>query len=686
MTYPKLDSIKINIRINLSFDLVVRSYMLFIRNSTLFYFINSLILIILNLLGMKMKKTITTILVLIISSVVLSQTLPTETSTDFSGSGNCATCHEPNSSNPNALINNAGNDISPVTLWRSTMMANAARDPFWQAKVSAEVVANPSYADFIEDKCTTCHSPMGRLDSKLNGDVYYSLSEMRSDPLSMDGVSCTVCHQIEPDNLGSSESYSGKFEIGSNRIIYGPFQNPITTAMQNRVNYTPEFGDHTLSSELCATCHTLFTPTLDNEANIVGEIAEQTPYLEWKNSIYPSEEIECQTCHMPLSDDPVIISTLPSILAARQPFAEHYFVGGNTFMLKLLRDNDIEIGVTASKDQFDSTIARTLDLLQNRTAELEVNYVEIAPGELEIKVAVQNLSGHKFPSGYPSRRAWLFVELKNEAGSVVFSSGNWDVTSGEIIGIDDEYEKHYNVIEDQNQVQIYQALMKDVDQNVTYTLLRGDDYIKDNRLPPIGFTTSGVFYDSTMILGLAADDENFNRRGIEEGSGSDTVTYVISNIPTSGSYSLNAKLLYQSIAPRYIEDLFQYDTPEVNKFKEYYNQADKSPVVIDSIKIDLTLTSIIYDFESINEFKLFNSYPNPFNPITHIKYNLPKSSKVALTIYDIAGRKVKTLVNEEQNLGSYDVEFNGTDLTSGIYFYKLQTEDFQEIKKMLLIK
>lgn len=85
-------------------------------------------------------------------------------------------------------------------------------------------------------------------------------------------------------------------------------------------------------------------------------------------------------------------------------------------------------------------------------------------------------------------------------------------------------------------------------------------------------------------------------------------------------------------------------------------------------------------------YKLSQNYPNPFNPSTIIKYDLPKEGMVKIVVYDAIGREVKTLVNEEQNAGSYKVEFDGSNLPSGIYFYKLQAGDFTETKKMLLIK
>jgi len=86
------------------------------------------------------------------------------------------------------------------------------------------------------------------------------------------------------------------------------------------------------------------------------------------------------------------------------------------------------------------------------------------------------------------------------------------------------------------------------------------------------------------------------------------------------------------------------------------------------------------------KFKLYQNYPNPFNPITVIKFDLPKESFVKLKIFDVLGREVKTLVNEVKLSGSYTIDFNASDLSSGVYFYRLETGNFIEVKKMLLIK
>jgi hypothetical protein len=91
------------------------------------------------------------------------------------------------------------------------------------------------------------------------------------------------------------------------------------------------------------------------------------------------------------------------------------------------------------------------------------------------------------------------------------------------------------------------------------------------------------------------------------------------------------------------------------------------------------------------EFVLNDNYPNPFNPITTIKYEIPNDGKVLLVIYNILGQEVITLVNNEQWAGKYNVRWNGTNqfgnqVSTGTYFYFLKTQNNQSVKKMLLLK
>jgi hypothetical protein len=86
------------------------------------------------------------------------------------------------------------------------------------------------------------------------------------------------------------------------------------------------------------------------------------------------------------------------------------------------------------------------------------------------------------------------------------------------------------------------------------------------------------------------------------------------------------------------------------------------------------------------QFSLGQNYPNPFNPTTMIEYNLANAGVVELKIYDITGKEVTTLVNEFQDAGSHRIQFNAVNFASGIYFYKIKSGSFQDVKRMVLIK
>jgi hypothetical protein len=104
------------------------------------------------------------------------------------------------------------------------------------------------------------------------------------------------------------------------------------------------------------------------------------------------------------------------------------------------------------------------------------------------------------------------------------------------------------------------------------------------------------------------------------------------------------------------------------------------------IKYIQTPTAVDDEIENLISFSLEQNYPNPFNPSTNIQYTISSNQFVKLKVYDLLGREVATLVNEEKSAGSYKVEFDASHLSSGIYFYKLNSGSFTETKKMILLR
>jgi hypothetical protein len=629
-----------------------------------------------------MKNIITAILfILIINNIIKSQTeLPTGTSTLFSGSGNCILCHQ---SNGSAMTWN-GIDVSPITYWRSTMMGNASKDPLWRAMVAEEVHNFPQHQEMIESTCLKCHSPMGYTQAIYNGQSGYSMAELKQDPLANDGVSCTVCHQIKPDNFGTQQSYSGNYMIHADSILYGPYENTDTTLMWGVIGYKGHYSPHVNQSELCATCHTLFTPTMDEQGNIVGSFPEQTPYIEWKNSVYPSQNIQCQDCHMPKIYDPIKISGMGNF-PDRTPFWRHTFVGGNFYMQNLLRSNIDSLGLTAEPEHFDSTISRTEFSLMEKSVELTASTRFLSSeNKLQVKLYLKNLTGHKIPTGIPFRRMWVHLKVEQGIGNVIFESGEWDGT-GKIINYNADYEPHYDVINFQDQVQAYEGVFINNEQQVTYTLLRAAEYIKDNRLPPVGFITTHPSYDSIKIVGNAIYDTNFNKYGTYQGgTGGDSVTYLIPAIANT-NYRVTVEVCYQTVKTQLADHLRPINNSDINRFVSMYDALPNIPFIMKQEILDI-VTGVDDETSVVDKFILEQNYPNPFNPSTAITFSLPSKAFVTLKVYDVLGNEVAVLVNEEKPAGVYEMNFNAAGLSSGIYFYKLQAGSFIDTRKMILMK
>jgi hypothetical protein len=506
----------------------------------------------------------------------------------FTTSMHCIACH----SNIHAPD---GEDISIGWQWRATIMANSARDPYWQAGIRRETMDHPFAKADIEDTCSTCHMPMQRYQAHaegLKGEVFRYLDsihagvanvepeaslEKAADPkatLAADGVSCTVCHQIRPDNFGQASSFDGGFIVDAKtppeqRQIFGPFDlDPGRTRLMHSVTgFTPTRADYLREAELCAGCHTLFTRSFDDQGRPAGSLPEQVPYQEWLHSAYKDSNT-CQSCHMPRVATDVPITSVHG--QTHPDVSRHIFVGGNAFLLRILKDHANELGVIAPADQLEASATMTEQLLATKTGGLSIRTPRVADGRLDFDVTVSNLSGHKLPTAYPARRVWLHVIVRDAKGAVVFESGAAR-PDGSIAGNDNDadalkFEPHYTRITSPDQVQIYESIMGDYAGRVTTGLLFATHYLKDNRLLPRGFDKATA-PDEVRVVGEAANDADFV-------GGSDTVTYSVPLSRTNdGPYAVNVELDYESIGYRWAQNLRNYDAPEPKRFVGYYEQS-----------------------------------------------------------------------------------------------------------------
>lgn len=508
----------------------------------------------------------------------------------FSGSGNCALCH-------NALFDAQDNDVSIETEWSATMMAHSARNPLWQAKFATEILRSPGLEEELNGACTRCHAPMANVESSLvPGDTqFFDAGFADADnpyhDAAMDGVSCTLCHQIADDgNLGSEASFSGGYSVEefadpSDRPAYGPYLRPRINPMQSDSQFTPRHATHMSDSALCATCHNLKTPVVDENGAVTegGGFPEQAVYTEWENSAFADDGAEaasCQGCHMARADG-VKIANRPRNLASRDNFARHGFYGGNTLMLDILDANReaLEVGdgdFAAAIEATRATLQSAADLV---IEEAVIEQPEPGKRELVVRVKVQNNSGHKLPTSYPSRRAYLHLTVLDQNGDPVFESGRLatDETgkpTGAIDGVDADtdagYEPHYSgEITRPDQVQVYEPIMEDLAGNQTYTLLKAARYTKDNRILPRGFgdrPTADIA--DVAVVGEAAADPDFV-------AGSDGVTYRVPLPTDATAVRVAAELNYQTLAYGFLQDLLRDDqVPEVERFRAMYEASD----------------------------------------------------------------------------------------------------------------
>lgn len=494
-------------------------------------------------------------------------------SVHFSGSQNCAQCHDgifDTGTNPDT-------DVSIVKAWQGTMMDNAAIDPLYLAKVASEVKRNPNFKTLIEAKCSRCHMPMAHVEAGFAGDTIAMSGDGFLNPANphydagKDGVSCTACHQIENTaELGTVDGFSGQFSIlenfGADRKTYGPYTAPRTQPMVNNVQFRPAYGAHMNDSKLCATCHNLDTPVIDAQGNLSNlTFAEQAVYTEWEFSDFNATQ-SCQDCHMPKTDGSVVISTQGGNLQARAPFYQHKFLGANTYMLEIIKNNRIKLGAIADEALFTQSINNTRDFLQ-AAADVNITNTGSTNDTLRFSVLVSNHSGHKFPTSLPSRRAWLHVKVTNAASQTVFESGAL-TGKGRITGVDDNtqgYEPHYNDINNSSQVQVYEPIMADTDNKQTYTFMQASKYLKDNRILPLGYKVNTPA--NAQAYGEATNDVDFI-------GGSDTVNYEVNNL-ANGDYTISVTLQYQTMSYGFAQDLYKdADLTEVALMKALGSSTD----------------------------------------------------------------------------------------------------------------
>ena len=534
------------------------------------------------------------------------------------GSQSCATCHNYDQMLIDADEPGQTRNVSIGTAWETSVMANSTRDPYWHAVVASELDNFPHLEDKINDECTVCHAPTAHdlaektgLDLRLfdkgsvaEGDFQQGIYSMDDSSSlfnhAMDGVSCTLCHQMEGSNFGTEESMTGGYVItGSptgdlaDRPAYGQYTDPGVGYMRQQSQFLPQYGPHISTSESCATCHNLTIEPVDPRGAELEEpvhFAEQAVYTEWLLSDFSvggPKEASCQTCHMPKVDQDVFIAEGADMM--RPDFAEHTFLGPNTVLQDMLGNFADELGIDPDLD-FESAIVRNREFLKSAASiSLSQGSVQVEDDQethtLSFDVTVENQTGHKLPSGYHSRRVYLHVQVLDQNSELVFESGRIN-PDGSIVGVSEDldpstWEPHHDVITAGDQVQVYQAIMGNSEGARTHSLLAGTFYLKDNRLTPSGFdkvaaTNDPTFADSFGVFGAAYEDDDFD-------SGGDIVSYQVA-VPGPGVYTVLAELRYQPLNFGHLQQLWtQGDrVDQVDMFRTIYNATELRDEFIDT--------------------------------------------------------------------------------------------------------
>jgi hypothetical protein len=360
------------------------------------------------------------------------------------------------------------------------------------------------------------------------------------------------------------------------RPEYGPFvidTGHMRVMLSSTGGFVPQQGSQIRDSALCGSCHTLYTKAIGPGGKQIGTLPEQMPYLEWLHSDYRNQRT-CQSCHMPEVHEAVRITAVYG--QPREGMHRHEFTGGNFLMENILRDHSGALDVQAPAAELTTAAREAVDLLQTQSARVSVAEVQSTAKALGFNVLIENLTGHKFPTAYPSRRAWLHVVVRDRNGQKIFESGALN-PDGSIIGNDNDadptrYEPHYSEITNSQQVEIFEPILKDAQGHVTTGLLSAVGYLKDNRLLPTGFDKQTAIRD-IAVVGDAATDPNFTDKGTR-------IRYIIDVGQATGPFHVAAELWYQPIGFRWAPNLAPYKAAEPQRFVSYYESASGHSAVI----------------------------------------------------------------------------------------------------------
>jgi hypothetical protein len=598
----------------------------------------------------------------------------------------CVTCH-----------GNYDTDAEPWYNWRGSMMAQAARDPLWLACLAVAEQDAPSVGDI----CIRCHSPGGWQEGRSidTGGGMLTVKDRMS-------VQCDFCHRIVDydyvEGVSPIEDVDVLATVDPLPLQYanGQFINdpaPVRRGPYSDAEASHQFLDSPIhrSADLCGTCHDVSSPVFDRVSTydyVPNTFDEKHPdmmirnmgpiertFSEWSNSDYATSGVfqpqfagnkadgivsTCQDCHM---RDVLGKGANVNGVNDRADLGLHDFTGGNTTVQDMVADL---FSGEVTPAQLDASKTRARYMLQNAAT------LEIIPEDFGVSVKVTNETGHKLPSGYPEgRRIWLNVVGLDASGTQIFESGAYDFGTGDLT-----HDSQAKVYEIHPGLSPGLAGALGLEPGVTFHFVLNDTVYTDNRIPPRGFTNAT--YEEIQSPPV---DHVY-----EDGQYWDTTPY---HLPIETD-SVVVTLYYQATSKEYVE--FLRDENHTNNagqdlYDSWVANGMGAPEVMARVRaaVDVTVTGI--EDETPFIYNLEQNFPNPFNPVTRIEYSIAERTRVFIAAYDVAGRRVRVIVDAEQEPSRYSVYWDGTGddgrtLASGIYFIRYRAGEHTFTRKAVLLR
>lgn len=362
--------------------------------------------------------------------------------------------------------------------WQGTLMANAARDPVFWAAVGLAAQDDPTHTE----ACIRCHSPKAFFEGRKNAT---HPSQFEFDDF--DGVGCDTCHRM--DGLGGPQIGNAQFHLDD--TVLADQKHPVKRGPWNYTDFATKRLEHgwsdkssfLASSESCGSCHNVTTPRpwVDAQGTVIGPgFPEQRTYTEWKQSAFAQagtpEFRSCQDCHMQAVDNVAGSRVMDREgMTHAKGGRRHQFAGVNVPMLQFLNEKLGDNGSRrVSSKLFDDAIKANQNQLAN-AARLSMQApprVDLRQGLGPVQLRVENLSGHKLPTGYSEGRVMWVEFTARYRGQVVYQSGLWDPATRKI--------------SQDPQVRRYEGVAKEAATGVRNHLLKNNQWVSDTRIPPKG--------------------------------------------------------------------------------------------------------------------------------------------------------------------------------------------------------